>query len=120
MTQLGRPNSSASPRKAQRSPRLKMKDPLGVSQILSQALRHSGIDKEIARYKFVLHWQEIVGDKLSKISKPEMIRGKSLVVRVANSAWAQELSFHKELLLKRLRPHLESELELDDITFYVG
>lgn len=100
--------------------RTKLKDPLAIQQVLSQALRIKGIDKQIARYKFVLHWAEIVGADIAARSKPEFIRDRTLIIRVANSVWAQELTFHKAVILSRLKPYLEKEVMVDDIMFYVG
>ena len=94
----------------------------GVSSaedILKSALRSSGLDKRIARYRFVLHWEEIVGASIAKNSKPECIRNNALVVRVADSCWAQTLSFQKEVILGRLKRFLNQDDIVDDVQFYV-
>lgn len=91
-----------------------------VKNVLAGTLRRYGLDKEIARYEWVLHWEEIVGEEIAKRSKPEYMRGKTLVIRVTDSSWAQELSFHKEVILKRLKKHLQAEELLNDVFFYVG
>lgn len=95
-------------------------DPLEVKTVLSKALQQFGISKDIARYSFVLHWKEIVGEELAKRTHPECIRQNRLVIRVLESSWAQELSFHKEHILKRLRPYLDDGVVVDDVSFYVA
>jgi predicted nucleic acid-binding Zn ribbon protein len=93
--------------------------PLPVEQILRRALSKYGLDNEIARYRFVLHWKEIVGEEISKIAKPECIKNRALVVRVTDSAWAQELSFQKRIILARLKKFLGKDDVVDEVLFYV-
>lgn len=91
-----------------------------ILKVLNSALKNYGIDKEIARYDFVLHWEEIVGKEIASRTKPECIRSKALVVRVVNSAWAQELSFHKEFIIERLKKHIKDTEVVEDVHFYVA
>ena len=100
--------------------RPRRRDPVAAEKVLALALKKYGIDKDIARYKFVLHWKEIVGEEIAKRTRPECIRKDALVVRVANSAWAQELSFQKDVILARLKRFLSGDTPVSDIHFYVG
>ena len=93
--------------------------PTPVTGILSKILAKHGLDQEIERYKFVQHWSEIVGEKVAAITKPECIRSNTLIVRVPNSTWAQELSFLKEDVLEKLRPFLTEDQEVSDVMFRV-
>ena len=95
------------------------RDPLPIQQVLERALAKFGLDKEIARYRFVMHWKEIVGEEIAKRAKPECIRNRALVVRVTDSAWAQELSFQKKIILARLKKFLGKDDIVDDVHFYV-
>jgi len=94
--------------------------PEKAQKVLTLALKKFGIDKDIARYKFVLHWKEIVGDDVAERSRPECFRNGALVVRVSTSTWAQELSFQKEAILKRLRKFVDADTVVEDVQFYVG
>jgi len=93
---------------------------LGIQGVLQQALKHSGLDKDIARYTFVLKWPEVVGKEIALRTRPECIRGDTLVIRVINSAWAQELSFQKSVIIKRLANFLARDEIVKDVHFYVG
>lgn len=95
------------------------REPARAEAILRSALRRHGIDKQLARYRFVLHWKEIVGEEIAKRSRPECIRSNTLVVRVCDSTWAHELSFRKEVILSRLRRFLGEEEVVRDVHFYV-
>ncbi len=96
------------------------KQPLAIEGILAKTLKGLGIDRDITRYQFVLHWPEIVGEDIAKRTRAECIRGNSLVVRVCNSVWAQELSFQSTVILKRLQQFLKHDQKVDEIVFYVG
>ena len=100
--------------------RNRMRNPQAAQEILRSALRTVGIDREMARYNFVLKWHEIVGEKLAMITRPECLRQDTLVVRVKDSTWAQELSFLKPMILKRLAKYVEPGDRINDVMFYVG
>ncbi|MBX7145076.1 MAG: DUF721 domain-containing protein [Oligoflexia bacterium] len=91
-----------------------------IEGVLRSALRGAGLDKEIARYSFVLHWPEIVGEKVAARTTPECIRNRALVVKVPDSYWAQELSFQKQVILKRLQRFINSDEIVEDVMFYVA
>ena len=97
-----------------------MKDPMGVQQVLNLALKQFGLDDELARYTFVLKCNEIVSAEIASRTKPECIKNARLVVRVTDSMWAQELSFQKDVILRRLQRHLQHGEEVRDILFYVA
>lgn len=91
-----------------------------VKKTLSGILSKYNLDKEFARYEFVLHWPDIVGPEIAKRTKPECIRNKCLVVAVINSVWAQELSFNKLTILRKLKARLSDPSVVDDVSFYVS
>lgn len=93
---------------------------MAAQLVLQQALRAVGLDHQIARYEFVLRWPEIVGAEIAKRTRPECIRNNTLVIRVASSVWAQELSFQKEIILRRLRRLYPEHDMVHDIHFYVA
>ncbi len=94
--------------------------PAAVDSVLSSALKQVGLDERVARYNFVLKWPEIAGEEIAGRSRPECIRGKCLVIRVVDSVWAQELSFHKQAILVRLKRHLREGEMIEDVAFVVG
>lgn len=97
------------------------KTPETIEKILQSVLKRHGLDQEILRYRFVLYWKEIVGEEIAKRAHPECIKNGCLVVRVKDSAWAQELSFQKQVILSRLKKHLaeKDRASLHDVIFYV-
>ncbi len=95
-------------------------DLTAIKSILARALAQKGLDQKIERYEFILHWPEIVGDTLAKISKPDHISRRVLLVNVVHSAWAQELTFMKPALLRKLSLYLRKGDVVEDMVFRVG
>ncbi len=95
-------------------------DLTAIKGILARALAHKGLEQKVERYEFILHWSEIVGETLAAISKPDYIARNVLLVTVAHSAWAQELTFLKPDLLRKLRLYLRKGDVVEDMVFRVG
>jgi predicted nucleic acid-binding Zn ribbon protein len=94
-------------------------EPTAIDAVLASIMKRPAIKEGVTKYKFVLHWEKIVGAALAVRTKPEGIRGKKLTVLVENSGLAQEISFQKQLLLERLTPYLEAGQEVQDIVFRI-
>ena len=93
--------------------------PQKADRILEMALKRSGLDKQIERYRFVSFWKEIVGEEIAKRTKPERLAGPILMVTVSSSVWAQELSFQKKALITRVNRFLGGR-KVTDMRFIVG
>lgn len=93
--------------------------PETIRDVLGRALRRSKLDSKFKQFEFKRHWDEAVGPAVAAHSRPERFSGNSLVVKVDSSLWAQELSFHKKSILKRLQRFLNTEKVLTDIQFLV-
>lgn len=93
--------------------------PEKVEAVLSSVLRRAGIEEDIKRYQFVLHWDEIVGAEIAKRTKPVALKNGLLKVEVVDSAWAQELSFYKPVIIKRLTKFISAASAVRDIKFFV-
>jgi len=101
------------------------RSPDAAKQILRSVLGQYGLDKKLERYEFIFRWREIVGEEIARRAIPEAIHGSVLIVRVESSAWAQELSFQKNVILKRYKmackdDALQKQHPVNDIRFYVG
>ncbi|NLF24856.1 MAG: DUF721 domain-containing protein [Deltaproteobacteria bacterium] len=100
--------------------RVSLRRPVAASAILKPLLKKHGLDKQLARYEFVTRWREIVGEEISKRSRPAYFRGNVLVVQVSSSVWAQELGFYKHVILNRIRKHVRDGQIVDDLAFCVN
>ena len=103
--------------------RRKRRYPQAIGNVIASTLKRFGIDKDVARYEFVLHWREIMGEQIADRSRPEALDHGLLTVRVCNSEWAQELVFQKQIILSRLNRFLaesRTAVIVQDVRFIVG
>lgn len=91
-----------------------------AKNVLEKALRKYGLEKKINRYKFVTMWPKIMGAAIAERTRPEFIRQETLHIRVADPAWAQELSFQKPVIIRRLQRFMQNEVKITDLRFFVG
>jgi predicted nucleic acid-binding Zn ribbon protein len=94
--------------------------PQEISNILKKTLKKFGLENKINECEFFQNWSEIVGEELAKRTKPECIRGKKLVLRVEDSIWAQELSFQKDAIIRRIKKCVGNKANIEDLLFNIG
>jgi predicted nucleic acid-binding Zn ribbon protein len=91
-----------------------------IRSIISGIINSPEAGYKAERYAFILHWREIVGERLAKVSRPEVIENRRLIVQVAHPAWAQELSMIKPVLLESLAKYLRPGDVVGDMVFKVA
>ena len=91
-----------------------------AGSILQAILAKKGLDKKIAQYNFIHSWKEIVGEEIAKRTRPLKIRGQCLLINAVNSVWAQELSFHQEVIVRKLQRYLSPDQKVTSVEFRVG
>jgi predicted nucleic acid-binding Zn ribbon protein len=95
-------------------------DLTAVRTILEKVLNRRGLGERVQRYEFMQHWDKIVGGALAAVCKPEYLSNKTLVVRVLNSGWAQELAFLKPIVIQKVCGYLPKGKGIEDVVFRVG
>ena len=94
--------------------------PVSAADVLSRTFGSYQLRDRVGQYLPLQNWNEIVGEELAKVTAPEkIIRQRVLVIRVLDSAWAQELALRKEELLKKLLA-FAPELTVSEIQFVTG
>lgn len=75
-----------------------------MSERLSNIL--GNIDKDITQVikncQLVSLWEEVVDERVKKHTEAVKVKNKTLYVQTSTSTWAQELSFLKRDILKKL------------------
>ena len=64
-------------------------------------------------------WDSIVGDIISKNTKPAAFKGRILLVYVSSSTWVHQLQFLKKEIIVKLNEGLGKAL-VDDLKFKIG
>lgn len=87
-----------------------------IGTVLDTLLRSLGIERQIDQYKIFDAWNEVVGEQVAKVAKPERIRNGTLIVSVNNAPWRAELTFRKQEILDKIRDTMNSN-SITDIIF---
>ncbi len=74
-----------------------------VGDVLPGVLDSLGITGRMEEARLLEEWTEIVGDAVSKRSRPEGLHQGVLVVEVENNVWMQEIQFHRQEIAERVR-----------------
>ncbi len=75
-----------------------------------------GIKHRMSQIEALSRWSEIMGEDLSKHTRPIKLSPELLTVAVPSSVWAQELTLRKFEIIEKVRPYL-GEI---DVRFVVG
>jgi hypothetical protein len=90
-----------------------------IDDILQRTLKKNHIPLKIEDRRLRDLWHKAVGPNIAVQTLPDTIRGAVLFVKVANSAWVQQLHFLKqEIMLKFNNLHKENPIK--DIYFAIG
>lgn len=73
-----------------------------IDSILKEFVSGLNLERKIKEARLFNHWGEIVGKDISKKTEPRKLVNGVLFVRVANSAWANELSLMSPLLVEKI------------------
>ncbi len=65
-------------------------------------LKEFGLDKKAQSYSVITGWEDVVGEKVSGVTRPEKLEHGILSVKVTNSVWRYELTMRKREILKKL------------------
>jgi hypothetical protein len=88
----------------------------GISRLgglLNASLDDLGIRKKVMEQQAVARWAEVVGPNIAAASMADNLRDGVLFVCCKSSTWANELSFHKEYIIKKLNTAAGREIVMD-------
>ena len=81
--------------------------------LVGPALERMGIRKRVLEQQAVGNWYAVVGPQIAASSKAERLSEGTLFVSCKSSAWASELSLHKERIMKGLNESVGAEVVRD-------
>ena len=81
--------------------------------------RKQGLTAEFDEQAPMLAWFQVAGEQMSRLTRPQRVRGDTLYVEVANSVVAQQLNLLKDDYLQRINGRLQHR-PLSDLRFRVG
>lgn len=76
---------------------------MAVGDVLRRYLARSGLGRRLAQAQVVPDWRALVGPQIAAVTTPERVTPDgTLFVRVATSAWMNELQLMAPAILARL------------------
>jgi len=89
-------------------------DPLSVGRLMSRLMARTGYDREQSTSAVADAWREAAPPAFRDASQPGNVRRGILDVFVSHSAHVQEIGFHKQSIVARLK-QLVPEAGISDI-----
>ena len=90
-----------------------------IRSILPKPLHHLGIVEQVKLKRIWRAWLEVIGTHITQHARPARLYQQTLVIRVKNKPWRQELNFHKARFLIKLNDFFGSRM-LDEIQLELG
>lgn len=76
--------------------------PEPIADTLDGVLERLGLARAVERHDVFREWEQRVGPEIARVARAHRVDGETLIVRVENSAWLNELSLRQNELLQRL------------------
>lgn len=90
-----------------------------AGDIIPAVLERAGVEEGFRRHKALLHWDDVVGDKIARKARPRELQGKTLIVNVESSAWVHELTYLKSDIIRELNRRVGGGA-IDKLVFLIG
>jgi hypothetical protein len=100
--------------------RTRARSELDAAALVVRVLDAYGIDRDVREHRIVLSWGAIVGERIAHRTWPDGLRDGVLSVRVANSAWLQELTFLKQPIIARANELTGDPPLVREVRFHLG
>ena len=83
----------------------KIKTPDNISGVIKKILKSFGLTKDYNGWMVISNWEEIVGEAIARVAKPELFQDGCLYVAVEDASWRQELAMKKEAILNKIHSY---------------
>ena len=91
-----------------------------AGDLVARVLTGYGVEREVREHRIVLEWAEVVGERVARRTWPDGLRDGVLWVRVASSAWLQELSFLRPQMVERANRLVGPPPLVREVRLHVG
>lgn len=93
--------------------------PVSIKEVVEGFIKEYKPKKKSAQLKLLEVWSDIMPKQAQNYAQPVIIKNKTLIVTVSNSAWLHQLTIKKNGILKKVKHYLGND-EVDDIRFKIG
>ena len=95
---------------------MKSENTFKIGDLIRKSLQSVGIAEKIEKQMAIVHWAEIVGEKLAEKTTAIKVEKDVLKVKVVSASWRNELVFFKEDILKKIAARI-GDGKINDIYF---
>jgi predicted nucleic acid-binding Zn ribbon protein len=96
---------------------MKNREPEKLGSILESVLSSGGYFSVCKDYEVLQAWPAIVGEQLAEVTSCTRVEEGVLYVRVPAAPWRQEISYMKQIILRKIRSQFR-KASIKDIVFY--
>lgn len=93
------------------------RDVKSLADIVSQCLRHDGLEMPLMQRRLIDSWETVAGAGVAKYTGDKFIKNQTLFVKILNPALRANLSMMRARLVKNLNVEVGSNI-ITDIKFY--
>lgn len=90
--------------------------PVPLARALEQFAAALGIDGALRKYGVITNWDEVVGEQIARVARPQRIENGVLYVSVASAPWRAELTLKRTEIIQKLNEAAGSAV-VKDIRF---
>ncbi len=80
-----------------------MPEAKSIGELIKEFSQQENVSEKLRAYQVVGDWEKIVGEAIARNTEISRIENGTLYVKVATSAWRNELVFMKPSILKKIR-----------------
>ncbi len=81
-----------------------------IQTAIQNFLKKSGLKSGVEQQKALKLWDEAVGKKISKNTKPISVKNGTLLIKTTNPVWKQELQIQKTEIIKKLNNKIKKNI----------
>ncbi len=81
-----------------------------MNELLKEFIKKIPQKTELKRGMVLHAWPDVVGEKISNITKELYFEGPRLIVKVTSEAWRYELHANRYSIAKKLNNYVESDV----------
>jgi hypothetical protein len=101
-----------------RNDRPPLSNPVKIWAVIESELQKIDQHENLSRHSIVELWPEIVKETIARHSRAEKVSGETLYVVVDSSAWMNELSALKNIIISKVNEHIAAPAKpIRDIKF---
>jgi predicted nucleic acid-binding Zn ribbon protein len=91
--------------------------PVPLAAALQNLFRQLGMTKKLREFDVITSWEQIVGERIAKMTIPRKVSNGVLLVEVKTGSWRNELAMRKTEILEKVHRHAGRKI-LKDIRFH--